>query len=75
MTSIKIGYSLPLSGTHIEFGQSAFLSHKIWEENVNKKGGLLGRKVELMCIDNKSSTDESIKIYKKLMDNEKVSLD
>jgi len=74
MTSIKIGYSLSLTGAFGAFGQSAFLAHKIWEENVNKKGGLLGRRVELVCMDDKSNAHEAAYIYKELMDVEKVDL-
>jgi branched-chain amino acid transport system substrate-binding protein len=74
MTSIKIGYSLSLTGAFEAFGQSAFLAHKIWEENVNKKGGLLGRRVELVCMDDKSNAHEAAHIYKELLDVEKVDV-
>lgn len=74
MTSIKIGCSLSLTGAFQAFGKSAFLAHKIWEENVNKKGGLLGRRVELVCMDDKSNALEAARICKELLDVEKVDL-
>lgn len=74
MTPIKIGCSLSLTGVFEEFGQSIFLAHKIWVEKINKSGGLLGRQVELVYMDDKSSTYEALKVYSKLMDVEKVNL-
>lgn len=74
MTSIKIGYGLSLTGAFGAFGQSAFLAHKIWEEGVNKRGGLLGRRVELVCVDDKSNAHEAAEVYKSLLDVEKVDI-
>lgn len=74
MTSIKIGYSLSLTGAFGAFGQSAFLAHKLWEENVNRKGGLLGRRVELVCMDDKSNAHKAADLYKQLLDVEKVDI-
>lgn len=74
MTSIKIGYSLSLTGAFSEYGQSAFIAHKIWEEKINKKGGLLGRRVELICVDDKSNYGLVAGIYKKLIEEDKVDL-
>jgi len=42
---IKIGYSMALTGGLAPNGKSALLAQKIWEEDVNAKGGLLGRPV------------------------------
>lgn len=39
---LRIGYSISLSGPLGANGRSARLAHKIWEEDVNRKGGLLG---------------------------------
>lgn len=74
MTSIKIGYSLSLTGAFGAYGQSAYIAQKIWEHNINKKGGLLGRRVELVCIDDESNTMKIPGIYKKLIVEEKVDL-
>lgn len=74
MTSIKIGYSLSLTGAFAAYGQSALIAHKIWEEKVNKKGGLLGKRVELVCIDDKSNFGLVGDIYRHLIEQEKVNL-
>jgi branched-chain amino acid transport system substrate-binding protein len=74
MTSIKIGYSLSLTGPFASYGQSALIAHKIWEEDVNKKGGLLGKRVELICVDDKSNYALVSEIYKKLIEVENVDL-
>ena len=74
MTSIKIGYTLPLTGALEAYGQSALIAHKIWEDDINGRGGLLGRQVELICIDDRSNMFLVSDIYKKLLEEEKVDL-
>src|SRR4051794_8016304 len=48
---IKIGYSMAMTGGLGPNGQSALLAQKIWEEDINAKGGLLGRPVKLIYYD------------------------
>ena len=45
---IRIGFSMALTGGLAPNGKSALLAQKIWEEDVNAKGGLLGRPVKLV---------------------------
>jgi branched-chain amino acid transport system substrate-binding protein len=71
---IKIGYSLSLSGILAANGKTAFLAHKLWEENINKKGGLLGRPVQLVCMDDQTNPNVVPEIYRKLLVEEKVDL-
>src|SRR5882762_888382 len=71
---IKIGYSMALTGGLAPNGKSALLAQKIWEEDVNAKGGLLGRPVKLVYYDDKSSPAEVPSIYTKLLDIDKVDL-
>ena len=52
---IRIGYTLPLSGGLAGNGKPAALAHKLWLEDINAKGGLLGRKVELVNYDDQSN--------------------
>ena len=52
---IRIGYSLSLSGILAPNGKTALLAHKLWEENINNKGGLLGRPVQLVCMDDQTN--------------------
>ncbi len=71
---IRIGYSLSLSGPVAENTKAVMLAHIIWEEEINKKGGLLGRKVELICHNDNGEASQVYDIYKKLLDDEKVDL-
>jgi branched-chain amino acid transport system substrate-binding protein len=73
-TPIKIGYSMALTGGLAPNGKSALLAQKIWEEDVNRKGGLLGRPVKLVYYDDKSAPAEVPAIYTKLLDVDKVDL-
>ncbi|HEY7243763.1 MAG TPA: amino acid ABC transporter substrate-binding protein [Xanthobacteraceae bacterium] len=71
---IKIGFSMALTGGLAPNGKSALLAQKIWEEEVNAKGGLLRRPVKLVYYDDKSSPAEVPPIYTKLLDIDKVDL-
>jgi branched-chain amino acid transport system substrate-binding protein len=73
-TPIKIGYSMALTGGLAPNGKSALLAQKIWEQDVNAKGGLLGRPVKLIYYDDKSAPAEVPTIYTKLLDVDKVDL-
>ena len=71
---IKIGFSLALTGPLAPNGKQALLGAKIWEEEINAKGGLLGRKVELINYDDQSNPANIPGIYTKLLDVDKVDL-
>ena len=73
-TPIKIGYCLSLSGGLAANGQTARLAHQVWQERVNARGGLLGRDVELICVDDKSDAATVADTYDKLLSQEKVDL-
>src|ERR1700758_359322 len=71
---IKIGMSMPQTGGLAAGGKASLLGIEIWRDDVNAKGGLLGRKVELVVYDDKSSASETPAIYSKLIDIDKVDL-
>lgn len=71
---IKIGYSMAMTGGLAANGKSALLAQKIWEEDINSKGGLLGRPVKLIFYDDQSSPAQVPGIYTKLLDVDKVDL-
>jgi branched-chain amino acid transport system substrate-binding protein len=71
---IKIGMSMPQTGGLAGGGKASLLGIEIWRDDVNAKGGLLGRKVELVVYDDKSSASETPAIYAKLLDVDKVDL-
>jgi branched-chain amino acid transport system substrate-binding protein len=71
---IKIGSSMAMTGGLGPNGKSALLAWKIWEEDVNAKGGLLGRKVKLVYYDDQSNPSTVPGIYTKLLEVDKVDL-
>src|SRR5262247_1793949 len=71
---LKIGYSMALTGGLGPNGRSALLAQKIWEEDTNAKGGLLGRPVKLIYYDDQTNPATVPGIYAKLLDVDKVEL-
>jgi branched-chain amino acid transport system substrate-binding protein len=71
---IKIGFAMSLTGFLSPNGKQALLGSEIWRDEVNKAGGLLGRPVELVYYDDKSSPAEVPGIYTKMLDVDKVDL-
>jgi branched-chain amino acid transport system substrate-binding protein len=71
---IKIGMTMAQTGGLAGGGKASLLGIEIWRDDVNAKGGLLGRKVELVVYDDKSSASETPAIYSKLLDVDKVDL-
>jgi branched-chain amino acid transport system substrate-binding protein len=71
---IKIGFSMALTGPLAPNGKQALLGMKIWEEEINAKGGLLGRPVKLVYYDDQSQPSTVPGIYTKLIDVDKVDL-
>jgi branched-chain amino acid transport system substrate-binding protein len=71
---VKIGFSMALTGPLAANGKQALLGAKIWEEETNKKGGLLGRPVKIVYYDDQSNPSTVPGIYTKLLDVDKVDL-
>ena len=71
---VKIGMSMPQTGPLGAGGQAALLALRMWVEDVNAKGGLLGRKVELIAYDDQTNPALTPAIYAKLLDVDKVDL-
>src|SRR5215510_9952046 len=71
---IKIGFSMALTGPLAPNGKQALLGMQIWEEEINAKGGLLGRPVKLVYYDDQSQSAPVPGIYSKLLDVDKVDL-
>jgi branched-chain amino acid transport system substrate-binding protein len=71
---IKIGFSMEETGGLAANGKPALLAFQIWAEDINAKGGLLGRPVELVHYDDQSSPGNVPGIYTKLLDVDKVDL-
>ena len=71
---VKIGMSMPQTGSLGAGGQAALLALRIWVDDVNQKGGLLGRKVEFIVYDDQTNPANTPGIYTKLLDVDKVDL-
>jgi len=71
---LKIGYCLSLSGGLASNGKTAQLAHQIWQENLNQNGGLLGRPVKLVCLDDQTNPNLVAGLYQRLFEVEKVDL-
>jgi len=71
---IKIGFSMALTGGLAGNGKAALAAMQIWEEEVNAKGGLIGRPVKLVYYDDQSNGATVPGIYTKLLDVDKVDL-
>ncbi|HTS23703.1 MAG TPA: amino acid ABC transporter substrate-binding protein [Casimicrobiaceae bacterium] len=71
---LKIGFGMSLTGPLAGNGKAALISMQIWAEDVNARGGLFGRKVELVYYDDQTNPSTVPSIYNKLLDVDKVDL-
>src|SRR5437764_5100619 len=69
---IRIGFGMALTGPLAANGKMSLVAMKIWEEDVNARGGLMGRPVKLVYYDDQSSPSTVPGIYTKLLDVDKV---
>ncbi len=70
---IKIGFFGPLTGNSSLIGGEMLNATQLAIEEINAAGGILGRRVELVYYDDKSSPDESIQAVTKMIDSDKVA--
>ena len=71
---IKIGISLSLSGDFSDSGKAAMRGYQLWRDVVNKRGGILGRQVQLKIVDDTSSPTQVVTNYQNLITRDKVDL-
>ena len=71
---IRVGLSLSLTGPTSPAGKQVLAGLEIWRDDVNAKGGLLGRPVQLVYYDDQGSPANAPGIYAKLMGVDKVEL-
>lgn len=71
-TPIKIGASMSVTGTYAKPGSYQKEGYDICIDELNGKGGLLGRKVELVIYDDQSQPATAVKLYEKLITEDKV---
>jgi branched-chain amino acid transport system substrate-binding protein len=69
---IKVGVPLPLSGPPALFGEPASKGAQMYVDELNAKGGVLGRKVELLIRDSKADANEAVRVSRELILKENV---
>jgi branched-chain amino acid transport system substrate-binding protein len=69
---IKVGEFASLTGKEAAFGQSSHKGTQLAIEELNAAGGVLGKQLELITEDNRSTAGESVTIAKKLITRDKV---
>jgi len=70
--AIKIGAIFSVSGRGAPLGEPEKKTAEMLEEQINAKGGVLGRPIEIIIKDNKTETQETVIAAKDLMENEQV---
>jgi len=71
---VKIGLTLGLTGKYSEMSDMQMKGFRLWERDVNSRGGILGRKVTLVIYDDKSDPQTAKSLYEHLIVKEKVDL-
>src|SRR6266480_3505770 len=71
---LKIGFGMSLTGPLAGNGKAALIAMEIWRDDVNAKGGILGRTVEFVYYDDQTSPSTVPSLYSKLLDVDKVDL-
>jgi branched-chain amino acid transport system substrate-binding protein len=71
---VKVGFSMNLTGGGAPVGKQILAAIELWRDDVNAKGGLLGRPVQLAYYDDQSNPSNVPGIYAKLLDIDKVDL-
>ncbi|MEK7191209.1 MAG: amino acid ABC transporter substrate-binding protein, partial [Pseudomonadota bacterium] len=71
---VVVGASVALTGKYARTGQEQLQGFQMWVDEVNSRGGLLGRKVALKHYDDESKPETGAKLYEKLITDDKVDL-
>jgi branched-chain amino acid transport system substrate-binding protein len=69
---IKVGFPMILSGPGALFGEPALKGAQMFVEEANARGGVLGRKLELVSRDTKGNADEAVRVARELILRENV---
>jgi branched-chain amino acid transport system substrate-binding protein len=70
--AIKVGFPMILSGPGALFGEPALKGALMFVEELNAKGGVLGRKMEILARDTKGNADEAVRVSRELILKENV---
>jgi branched-chain amino acid transport system substrate-binding protein len=69
---IRIGASLSLTGTYAKLGKNQHEGYQLCIKELNARGGLLGRKIDLVVYDDQSMPPTAVRLYEKLITEDKV---
>ncbi|OPJ64904.1 ABC transporter substrate-binding protein [Clostridium oryzae] len=72
--TIRIGVNYELTGNVATYGQSLSKGVELGFKEINKKGGILGKKIELVKKDNKSDTSETANVSSALATDKSIAL-
>jgi branched-chain amino acid transport system substrate-binding protein len=64
---IKIGFPIPLSGPTAVYGEPVLKGAELAVSEINTKGGVLGRKLEILSRDSKANADEAVRLARELI--------
>jgi len=70
--AVKVGVIQPLTGAFAASGNYVANGAKIAADEINAKGGVVGKKIELVIEDNKSNPTEAVTVAEKLVVRDKV---
>jgi branched-chain amino acid transport system substrate-binding protein len=65
--AIKVGMPIPLSGPPALFGDPASKGAQMYVDELNAKGGVLGRKIELIVRDSKADANEAVRVAREMI--------
>ncbi len=71
---VRIGVSLGLTGRYAKLAAMQERGYRLWEKEINKKGGILGRPVKVLIKDDGSKGKAAQAAYRTLIKNERVDL-
>src|SRR5262245_32332259 len=71
---VHVGVSMSLTGKYAELGAMSEKAYRLWERDVNLRGGILGRPVKLKIVDDQSEPATAKQIYLDLVSKQKVDL-
>ena len=71
---LVIGASVSLTGDFADSGKAVKAGYDLWADEVNKKGGILGRQVQMKIVDDTSSPTQVVTNYQNLITQDKVDL-
>ena len=69
---IRVGVSVGTTGQFAALGQNQVRGHQLCAKDANDRGGVLGRKIELLVEDDQSQAANAVRIYEKLIAQDKV---